>query len=133
MARLGGVGEGWSRTCPYPPWGVYTQARESPVTSRYQPRRCTTARNVAAGSVLWVAGAKFPFGPSFDAALFVEKLLAALARNERGDMDYPMHPDLKVGNTFPDFELPDQDGKSQKLSKLIRGFPTVLIFSRGYY
>jgi cytochrome oxidase Cu insertion factor (SCO1/SenC/PrrC family) len=55
------------------------------------------------------------------------------ARNERGDMDYPMHPDLKVGNTFPDFELPDQDGKSQKLSKLIRGFHTVLIFSRGYY
>ena len=41
--------------------------------------------------------------------------------------------DLKVGNTFPDFELSDQDGKSQKLSKLIRGFPTVLIFSRGYY
>ncbi len=48
-------------------------------------------------------------------------------------MDYQMHPDLKVGNTFPDFELPDQDDKSQKLSKLIRGFPTVLIFSRGYY
>ena len=48
-------------------------------------------------------------------------------------MDYPMHQDLKVGNTFPDFELPDQDGKSQTLSKLIRGFPTVLIFSRGYY
>ncbi len=48
-------------------------------------------------------------------------------------MDYPMHPELKVGNTFPDFELPDQDGESQKLSKLIRGFPTVLIFSRGYY
>ena len=48
-------------------------------------------------------------------------------------MDYPMHPDLEVGNQFPDFELPDQDGKSQKLSKLIRGFPTVLIFSRGYY
>jgi len=48
-------------------------------------------------------------------------------------MDYPIHPDLKVGNTFLDFELPDQDGKSQKLSKLIRGFPTVLIFSRGYY
>ncbi len=48
-------------------------------------------------------------------------------------MGYPMHPDLKVGNTFPDFELPDQDDKSQKLSKLIRGFHTVLIFSRGYY
>ena len=49
------------------------------------------------------------------------------------DMDYPMHPELKVGNTFPDFELPDHDDKPQKLSKLIRGFPTVLIFSRGYY
>lgn len=48
-------------------------------------------------------------------------------------MDYPMHPDLKVGNEFPDFELQDQDGKPRRLSKLIRGFPTVLIFSRGYY
>ena len=48
-------------------------------------------------------------------------------------MDYPTHPDLRVGSAFPDFELPDQDDKSQKLSKLIRGFPTVLIFSRGYY
>ncbi len=48
-------------------------------------------------------------------------------------MDYPMDPDLKVGNTFPDFELPDHDSKAQKLSELIRGFPTVLIFSRGYY
>ncbi len=44
-----------------------------------------------------------------------------------------LQPELKVGNKFPDFELPDQDGKSQKLSKLIRGFPTFLIFSRGYY
>ena len=57
----------------------------------------------------------------------------ALAQNERRDMDYPIHPELKVGNTFLDFELPDQDDNSQKLSKLIRGFPTVLIFSRGYY
>ena len=48
-------------------------------------------------------------------------------------MDYPMHPDLRVNNKFPDFELPDQDGKAQRLSELIRGFPTVLIFSWGYY
>ena len=48
-------------------------------------------------------------------------------------MDCPMHPDLTVGNKFPDFELPDQDGEARRLSKLIRGFPTVLIFSRGYY
>ncbi len=44
-----------------------------------------------------------------------------------------MDPDLEVGNQFPDFELPNQDGRMQQLSQLIRGFPTVLIFSRGYY
>jgi len=44
-----------------------------------------------------------------------------------------MHPDLKVGQKFPNFELPDQDGEPRQLSKLIRGFPTVLIFNRGYY
>ncbi len=48
-------------------------------------------------------------------------------------MDYPMHPDLAVGNQFPDFELSDQDNKMQRLSKLIQGFPTVLIFGRGSY
>ena len=48
-------------------------------------------------------------------------------------MNYPMHPDLQVGHEFPDFELPDQAGTPRRLSKLIRGFPTVLIFSRGYY
>ena len=48
-------------------------------------------------------------------------------------MDYPIHPDLAVGDQFPDVELPDQDDNMQQLSKLIRGFPTVLIFSRGYY
>lgn len=53
--------------------------------------------------------------------------------NEEGVMSYPIHPDLQVGSQFPDFELPDQTEKPQRLSKLIRGFPTVLIFSRGYY
>ena len=48
-------------------------------------------------------------------------------------MDYPMRADLKVGNKFPDFELPDQTGEGRKLSQLLRGFPGVLIFSRGYY
>ena len=62
-----------------------------------------------------------------------EVTIALWRGTKRGDMDYPMHQDLKVGNRFTDFELPDQDNKSQKLSKLIRGFPTVLIFSRGYY
>lgn len=47
--------------------------------------------------------------------------------------DLPMHPDLQVGNKFPDFELPDHTGEVRKLSKIMRGFPTVLIFSRGYF
>ncbi len=48
-------------------------------------------------------------------------------------MDYPMHPELKVGNKFPDLELPDQTGTLRKLSQLWRGFPGTLIFGRGYY
>ena len=55
------------------------------------------------------------------------------SRSREVPVDYPMHPDLEVGHQFPDFELPDQDDQMQQLSKLIRGFPTVLIFSRGYY
>lgn len=45
----------------------------------------------------------------------------------------PMHPDLQVGNKFPNFELPDHNGERRKLSQLVRGFPTVLVFSRGYF
>ncbi len=48
-------------------------------------------------------------------------------------MDYPMHPDLKIGNKFPNFTLPDHTGTPRQLSKILRGFPAVLIFSRGYY
>lgn len=48
-------------------------------------------------------------------------------------MEYPMHPDLKVGAIFPDFELPDQDGQIEPLSQRMQDSPTVLIFSRGYY
>jgi peroxiredoxin len=48
-------------------------------------------------------------------------------------MNFPMRSDLKVGNQFPDFELPDQGGERRKLSQLLRGFPGVLIFGRGYF
>jgi peroxiredoxin len=44
-----------------------------------------------------------------------------------------MREDLRVGNKFPDLELPDQDGKQQKLSELLRGFPGALIFGRGHF
>lgn len=48
-------------------------------------------------------------------------------------MDYPMRSDLIVGEKFPDFELPDHTGEKVRLSQLLRGFPGVLIFSRGYF
>lgn len=48
-------------------------------------------------------------------------------------MDYPLRSDLKVGARFPDFSLPDQEGKPQGLSGLLRGFPGALVFNRGHY
>ena len=44
-----------------------------------------------------------------------------------------MRDDLKPGNTFPDFELPDENGEVMKLSALMAGMPTALIFCRGNY
>ncbi len=48
-------------------------------------------------------------------------------------MTLPMRADLKFGARFPNFELPDHTGTPRKLSQILRGFPGVLIFSRGYY
>lgn len=48
-------------------------------------------------------------------------------------MDYPMRKDLKIGNKFPNFELPDHTGENHKLSQLLHGFPGVLIFCRGHF
>lgn len=48
-------------------------------------------------------------------------------------MEYPIRSDLRVGNNFPDFALPDQDGNMQNLSQILRGLPGALIFIRGYY
>ena len=40
---------------------------------------------------------------------------------------------LQIGQRFPDFELPDQDGQPVKLSELIGKFPFILSFYRGYW
>jgi peroxiredoxin len=48
-------------------------------------------------------------------------------------MDLPMRDDLKIGNKFPDFELPDYTGTKRRLSQLLRGFPGALIFDRGHF
>jgi peroxiredoxin len=42
-----------------------------------------------------------------------------------------MRKDIAPGATFPDYELPDQTGKHQKLSVLQRGDPMVVVLSRG--
>ena len=44
-----------------------------------------------------------------------------------------MRDDLRPGNKFPDIELPNQDGEVVKLSSIMRGFPTAVVFTRGYY
>ena len=44
-----------------------------------------------------------------------------------------MREDLKPGNLFPDFRLPDQDGREVSLSELMGGWPVVLTFNRGNY
>ena len=44
-----------------------------------------------------------------------------------------MHPDIKPGNKFPDFELPDQDGEVLKLTQRMRGWPTIVVFYRGVW
>ena len=44
-----------------------------------------------------------------------------------------MRENLRPGETFPDIELPGEEGKLTKLSGLMGGFPTVVVFSRGYY
>jgi len=44
-----------------------------------------------------------------------------------------MRDDLRPGSTFPDIELLTPEGDRVRLSTLMRGFPTVVVFSRGYY
>lgn len=44
-----------------------------------------------------------------------------------------MREDLKPGNAFPDFELPDQDGESVRMSEFMKGKPLALTFNRGNY
>ena len=44
-----------------------------------------------------------------------------------------MRKNLRPGEQFPDIELPNQDEVATKLSDLVGGFPTIVVFSRGYY
>ena len=44
-----------------------------------------------------------------------------------------MRETLRPGEKFPDIELPNQNEEWTKLSSLMRGFPMVVVFSRGHY
>src|SRR5712692_6140534 len=44
-----------------------------------------------------------------------------------------MRAEIRVGATFPDYELPDHTGTRRKLSELQAQDPLVLILSRGHY
>lgn len=43
----------------------------------------------------------------------------------------PPSPQTAVGQTFPDFTLPDQDGKSVSLAELRRDRSVIVVFFRG--
>src|SRR6202044_77539 len=44
-----------------------------------------------------------------------------------------MRSDIVPGNAFPDYELPDHEGKLRKLSELQGDDPLILTLSRGHY
>jgi peroxiredoxin len=44
-----------------------------------------------------------------------------------------MRKNLRAQEQFPDIELPNHKGEPTKLSRLIGGFPIVVVFSRGAY
>jgi hypothetical protein len=46
---------------------------------------------------------------------------------------HAMRENLWPGEPFPDIELPNQDEEATKLSRLMGGFPTIVVFSRGDY
>jgi peroxiredoxin len=47
--------------------------------------------------------------------------------------DQHMHPDLVVGQPFPDLTLPDHRQQPTTLSELANGFPLIVSFYRGYW
>jgi peroxiredoxin len=44
-----------------------------------------------------------------------------------------LRPALQPGVRVPDLELPDQNGSIRRLSELVAGDPTLLVFSRGWW
>jgi hypothetical protein len=66
-----------------------------------------------------------------------EPALLDLRRNHRAAMlklrRCTVRQNLRPGEKFPDIELVNENDQRTKLSSLMRGFPTAVVFSRGYY
>ena len=44
-----------------------------------------------------------------------------------------MRPDIKPGATFPDYELPDHQGRLRRISEIQGGDPMILVLARGSF
>jgi peroxiredoxin len=44
-----------------------------------------------------------------------------------------MRPEIKPSTPFPDYELPDQNGRRRRLSEIQGGDPMILVLSRGHF
>ena len=44
-----------------------------------------------------------------------------------------MRPEIKPATPFPDYELPDQNGRRRRLSEIQGGDPMILVLSRGHF
>jgi hypothetical protein len=66
-----------------------------------------------------------------------ERALLDLRRKQRAAMlklrRCTVRKNLRPGEKFPDIELVNENDEPTKLSSLMRGFPTAVVFSRGYY
>jgi len=44
-----------------------------------------------------------------------------------------MRPEIQLSTPFPDYELPDQNGRRRRLSEIQGGDPMILVLSRGHF
>ena len=56
-----------------------------------------------------------------------------MPRDAGSDSDWEEPAALRPGETFPDLDLPDNNGHQRKLSEIASGDPVVLVFSRGWW
>ncbi len=88
---------------------------------------------VLLAAVLAACGDPPPAGPRSDAAPDAARLDTTGAPPVAGSLtaDEAVDLALKVGDTAPDFELPDAMGRTVRLSDLLASGPVVLAFYRG--